>query len=363
MRDIQERTESARARFDKAAAKIKKQIGSSSDIHSKQFRSDVNAYLKKNPDETEQSDWRKLLVFLDMNDEGLSSNISLAENLLDNSIDIDISGAKKKAEQYTDLLYGVHKLSLNDCFDMADGIESYKPSDTFGSKEWEAALEKKHEQGMSDKLYQEIRKFSDEWIETIGIGDLADEKRLAMSERWIKKADRLNKSLGDKNPLLNVTSYWNELSKERRNGLLSKKEYDVLWNMFEDAYMYEFEQSPAGMERKKELEQKAKSMSVGIWLLIQIAVPALFCIGCNFIIGGIAIWGLCGPVIVPLQLIGGAFLATAIAKHIVFGDEEPGEKYKEETSAALGGVIIGGIHAGIGCANELRKPGWIKDSK
>lgn len=365
----EKRIEAVRKRLDKAAGKVKKWIRSKSDIHSAEFRRDVDAYLEKNPDEIDKSDWKNIFYFMDMSDEAILPVLFQAERFLDNSADIDIEGAKRKAEEYTDLLYGCHCIAPSTYFEMVnDYYKDYKLTDTFGSRKWAEKLEEKYSQGMEYPQYWEIKKFSDKWIETIGVGDLADEKRLAMTERWVELAEQRNKEVGDEDPLRNVVSFQSELYKERQAGLITKKEFDVIDKVFSKAYIYEYDRSPAGQEKLKEMEQDAKGLSILIWMGIQVAVPLLFCLFCGlategFFLGGIAVWGLCTPVVLPLQMIGGGFLACALADAIALKGREPSDEYKAGEAAALGGLIVGGIHAGAGCARELSKPGWTKDSK
>lgn len=238
----------------------------------------------------------------------------------------------------------------------------------FGSRQWKNDLSDAEASGkITETEFDVISRFADNNAWIIGQSENAKDIRWAALTAWLKELSMLY-GTGGKKLTAETMDFFKELL-EKDKVRLSKDRYAAIYMAFND--MKNMEQSAFYSVQDemtlKEMEQNAKGLSVLIWMGIQIAVPLLFCLFIGlphgFFLGGIAIWGLCTPVVLPLQLIGGGFLACALADAIALKGREPSDEYKAGEAAALGGLVVGGIHAGVSCGRELAKPGWTKDSK
>lgn len=263
----------------------------------------------------------------------------------DISVEMYINPLKKAAEEYKKKI----------------GTDS-----KFGSRQWWIDLSNARDSGeIKEQDFCEMKSFTEKNNGIIGQEENAKKSRWAVLSAWTKEVSSLyDEAEGKKISANTIEFFKNMLQKDKFR--LSERRYIIIYMAFKD--IENMEQS-AFYDVQDELttaekEQKAKGRSMMIWLLIQILVPVAFGIGCHSLILGIALWGLCATVILPLQLIGGVFVADAVAEAVTFdGTEELSDEYKQMKAATTAGVVLGGIHAGIGAASELRKPGWIKDSK
>lgn len=238
----------------------------------------------------------------------------------------------------------------------------------FGCDDWMTDLEQAFNKGLiTCEEHDEIKKFGKSARFILSQTDNAKDARWFYLNKWIGDFFFLKEFTPE-----NIGFFERKLEEEKGN--LDAKTYLMIWYAFNDIDAFtenakreikeEFvKEFPEGMSAEEKM-QKAKGRSFLIALLIIIFQPLPFCLIGQSIIGGIALWGLCSPIVLPLTFIIAALVSDSIAEATVgLKPEEQSEDYKAMKAATKAGFIVGGIHAGIGAASELRKPGWIKDSK
>lgn len=334
------------------------------------------------------ADFGSDLWFVDLERNRRYEKISETEyekmNLLAHSLHISKDGKKKLVDvkDYDSLLKVVNSNSAYDEKTPYEQLNSIKGKaaeyskrinayEDFGSDLWFVCLERNlRNKIITDEEHKEIENFAKENLDIAGTGQNAIDIRWGRLCRWAEEVSSEYSFLyGKKLNPENYTLFKKTLNEERHKGKLSDRDYIVLSLAFSDTDKYIEECKQKAKDeveyeiKMEEKEQRAKGRSLWIFFLFQLAVVALFCFVSGGLIG-IGIWALCGTIVLPLQLIIGSKVSRKIAEATVFDPSDiPSDEYTASMDSAEVGIIAGSIHAGIGCANELRKPGWIKDSK
>lgn len=229
-----------------------------------------------------------------------------------------------------------------------------------GGMEWmedlKAALEHKR---ITYAEYKAMKAFANKYhIMLSQLDDMKDVRWFCLN-KWIKEVFFGNEEITPDN----IEFFKREL--EYRKNEMDADEYFIVWFALNDIDMLKKQAIDEANEMSAEEKmQKAKGRSCLICLLIIIFEPLPFCLIAQSFLGGILIWGVCSPVVIPLTFIIAMLVSDPIAEATVgLKESEQSDDYKAMKAATRAGLVLGGISAGIGCLNEMKKPGWIKDSK
>lgn len=231
----------------------------------------------------------------------------------------------------------------------------------FGGKEWKedlkTAFDHKH---ITYAEYKTMESFADKnRIMLSQLDDIKDVRWFHLN-KWIEHVFFGSEEITPDN----IEFFKREL--EYRKNEMDMDEYLIVWFAFDDIDMLKKQAADEAWNEisAEEKMQKAKGRSFLIFLLIIILAPLPFCLIVQDFLLGVMLWGLCSPVAIPLTFIIAALVSDPIAeKSVGLKEEEQSEDYKAMKAASRAGLIVGGISAGVGCFNELKKPGWTKDSR
>lgn len=251
----------------------------------------------------------------------------------------------------------------------------------FGSEIWLDDLKDAFDNKfLSEPEYQYMRDFAVKNRVFLGKDEFLKDGRWGVLNSWIKELPFYNAEAWGKELTLETVSFYRKCFESDRTRLNEEKQ-KIIWFAFDDI---DETTENAKTEILNEMEEEDKlhrfnttSLLLFLaFLLFSFMLPGIILIAtgegsCESFFGfllecflGLGIVSLfLGVIYYPVAIMGSMVLSSFVAKRIVYGDEDPGERQKQAEASLIGGAIIGGIHAGISCGNELRKPGWIKDSK
>lgn len=196
--------------------------------------------------------------------------------------------------------------------------------------------------------------------------------------KWIKELPQYHYETKNIEFTPKTADFFRSFLKDDKNKL-SDKEYVLITLAFKDIEAMrrgEFTGSLVGNEDNlHKFNRLSLSLSI-IFIIIGLILPGfMVCLengnmGEDFLgfafncLGGLMVTTLfAGFIYYPLMITGSILLANTIARIIVYKDKEPEKDIETASRHSVIGASIGSAHIVGSWFNELKKPGWIKDSK